>query len=371
MQTETLGIGISIHGVDANTATAAEMSTIKDLLYRNRLIVLKDQAVSEQQYCDFANRFGFPVPYLQENYRHPDFPLIFVSSNVKSDGQQIGVPRTGGYWHSDTSFEKEPKVITMLMPKVLPANHPRSTRFVDMAAVYAELPQATKDKLAGAEFLHSGRYRYKIRPDNVGYDIFEILQAIDAFAPPVRHPAVIEHPYTKEKVLYANSGFTIGIADRSLDESAALLQGDFRLRGIRPLRAGGSLVDGRHHHLGQSLPVPHLRPQQRSRGGDDDAPHHPAGRLSALRQPDAGQSRLSPQLEAEVTCHVHRRFTDYRLAPSGRRRRRKLRCEVVLQAGLPGLPLRDASDDRVNLPIAVSPAFIGEILRPIARTAAT
>jgi taurine dioxygenase len=240
MQTEKLGIGISIRGIDANVATAAEMSTIKDLLYKNRLIVLKDQAVSEQQYCDFANRFGFPVPYLQENYRHPDFPLIFVSSNVKSKGQQIGVPRTGGYWHSDTSFEREPKVITMLMPKVLPANHPRSTRFVDMAAVYAELPQATKDKLAGAELLHSGRYRYKIRPDNVGYDIFEILQAIDAFAPPVRHPAVIEHPYTKERVLYANSGFTIGIADRSLDESAAILREVFALaesdRFVREVR---------------------------------------------------------------------------------------------------------------------------------------
>jgi len=224
MQIEKLGIGISIRGVDANVVTAAEMSTFKDLLYKNRLIVLKDQAVSEQQYCDFAHRLGFPVPYLQENYRHPDFPLIFVSSNVKSKGPQIGVPRTGGYWHSDTSFEKEPKVITMLMPKVLPANHPRSTKFVDMASVYAELPRATKDKLAGAELLHSGRYRYKIRPDNVGYDIFEILEAIDTFAPPMRHPAVIEHPYTKEKVLYANSGFTIGIADRSLDDSAALLR---------------------------------------------------------------------------------------------------------------------------------------------------
>ena len=36
--------------------------------------------------------------------------MIFVSSNVKQDGKQIGVARTGGYWHSDTSFEKEPKV---------------------------------------------------------------------------------------------------------------------------------------------------------------------------------------------------------------------------------------------------------------------
>jgi taurine dioxygenase len=224
MKTEKNGFACSIHGVDANAATPAVIAELKDLLYKNRLIVLKDQAVSEQEYCDFANRFGFPVPYLQANYHHPEFPLIFVSSNVKSDGKQIGVPRTGGYWHSDTSFEKEPKVLTMLMPKVLPRSHPRSTKFIDMAAVYAALPQATKDRLAGAEFLHSGRFRYKIRPENVGYDIFEILEFIDAFAPPSRHPAVIEHPYTKEKVLYANRGFTIGIADRSLDESANLLK---------------------------------------------------------------------------------------------------------------------------------------------------
>ena len=229
MKTEKINFGCNVRDVDANTATPAEIAELKDLLYKNRLIVLKDQVVNEQQYCDFANRFGFPVPYLQENYHHPEYPLIFVSSNVKSDGKQIGVPRTGGYWHSDTSFEKEPKVLTMLMPKVLPRSHPRSTKFIDMAAVYAALPQATKDRLSGAELLHSGRFRYKVRPENIGYDIFEILEFIDAFAPPARHPAVIEHPYTKEKVLYANRGFTIGIADRSLDESASLLKEVFDL----------------------------------------------------------------------------------------------------------------------------------------------
>lgn len=224
MKTEKNGFACSIRDIDANTVTPAEIAELKDHLYKNRLIVLKDQFVSEQQYCDFATRFGFPVPYLQENYHHPEYPLIFVSSNVKSDGKQMGVARTGGYWHSDTSFEKTPKILTMLMPKVLPLDHPRSTKFIDMAEVYAALPQATKDKLAGATLLHSGRYRYKVRADNVGYDIFEILQFIDLVAPPSRHPAVIEHPYTGEKVLYANRGFTIGIADRSLDESAEVLK---------------------------------------------------------------------------------------------------------------------------------------------------
>jgi taurine dioxygenase len=73
MKTEKNGFACSIHGVDANAATPAEIAELKDLLYKNRLIVLKDQAVSEQEYCDFANRLGFPVPYLQANYHHPEF----------------------------------------------------------------------------------------------------------------------------------------------------------------------------------------------------------------------------------------------------------------------------------------------------------
>lgn len=224
MKTEKIDIGCAIHGLNAKSVSSPQLLELKDLLYKNRLIVIKDQVLTEQEYCDFATRLGSPVPYLQDNYHHPDFPLIFVSSNVKRDGQQIGVPRTGGYWHSDTSFEADPKFITMLMPKILPRTVARTTRFIDMAEVYAALPQATKDRLTGAQFIHSGRWRFKIRPDCVGMDIFEILQLLDHHAPPVRHPAVIEHPYTKERVLYANRGFTIGIAERSLDESAELLR---------------------------------------------------------------------------------------------------------------------------------------------------
>ena len=61
----------------------------------------------------------------------------------------------------------------MLMPKVLPKNFARSTRFIDMAAVYEGLPQAVKNKLAGREFMHTGKMRYKVRTQDAGYDIFE------------------------------------------------------------------------------------------------------------------------------------------------------------------------------------------------------
>jgi taurine dioxygenase len=207
MKTEPNAIGCSVYGVSASKATASELRELHDLLYKNRIIVLKDQSITDGEYCEFARRFGHPVPYLQENYRHPDFPLIFVSSNVKTDGKQIGVARTGGYWHSDTSFEEEPKVVTMLMPKVLPRSHARSTRFIDMSKVYAALPETTKNKLSNAQFIHSGRYRYKVRAENVGMDISEILKWVDGFAPPVRHPAVVDHPYTKEKIPLRQSRF--------------------------------------------------------------------------------------------------------------------------------------------------------------------
>lgn len=247
MKIERNEIGCSVYNVAASELGPQGLSELKDLLYKNRLVVLKDQVMSDQAYCDFAERFGHPVPYLQTNYHHPDFPLIFVSSNVKQNGKQIGVPRTGGYWHSDTSFEEQPKLITMLMPKTLPPSSPRTTRFIDMAEVYAALPQAMKDKLDGATFLHSGRWRFKVRAQDVGLDIHEILEMIDHRAPPVRHPAVVTHPHTGEKLVYGNRGFVVGIDGITIDESNAILRELFDFaespRFVREVRwAMGDLI---------------------------------------------------------------------------------------------------------------------------------
>lgn len=223
MKTEKIAIGCNIYGVDVKNISDAEISSLQNELYKNRIIILKNQDISDEAYCNFATRFGTPIPYLQENYHHPKFPLIFVSSNVKKDGKQIGVPRTGGYWHSDTSFEKEPKVLTMLLPKVLPATAKRTTKFIDMNAVYKALPKNLLKEIEGEEFIHSGRWKYKIRPEDAGIDISEMLEMIDFYAPPVSHPAILEHPYTKEKIVYGTRGFTIGIKNKSLDDSQRIL----------------------------------------------------------------------------------------------------------------------------------------------------
>lgn len=230
MDTEKNRIGCSIYNVDINRLSNDDIDELKRLLYRNRIVVVKNQELNEQQYCDFANRFGRPVPYLQENYHHPDYPLIFVSSNIKREGERrIGVSRTGGYWHSDTSFEKEPKPITMLLPKVLPVRTERTTRFVDMHEVYKALPDRLLKEIKNENFIHSGRWRYKVRPEDAGLDVSEILEMIDFHVKPEEHPTILIHPYTNDKIVYCSPGFTIGITNKGLDDSKRILDEIFHI----------------------------------------------------------------------------------------------------------------------------------------------
>ena len=51
---------------------------------------------------------------------------------------------------------------------------------------------------------------------------------------------MIEHPYTREKVIYGNREFTMGIANRSLDESAELLRDVFDFAESDRFTGGGT-----------------------------------------------------------------------------------------------------------------------------------
>lgn len=188
-----------------------QLDEIISNIYKHRLVVIKNQDLTVAEYVSFAERLGRPEPYLQENYHHPDYPVIFVSSNVVHNGRKMGVARTGGYWHTDTSFQPNPMPFTMLYPQIIPEINKRSTLFIDMGAVYETLPAELKRAIEGRWALHSGRWRYKVREQDVGADISELLNMIDSQAPPARHPVVFSHPATDEPILYVNSGFTVAL----------------------------------------------------------------------------------------------------------------------------------------------------------------
>ena len=216
-------LGCTITNFDAAAGRPDELATIKQLIYEHKLVIIRGQELSEQQFCDLSGHLGDPVPYLQSNYHHPDYPLIFVSSNVKKEGKEFGVARTGGYWHSDTSFLEAPVPLTILYPRIVPRNTRRTTLFIDLEKAYRDMPEAMKHWVRGRNFLHSGKWRYKVRQQDVGLDITEILAMIHQAQPPVTHPAVIRHPVTGADVLYATRGFTIGVEGLGTDDGNELL----------------------------------------------------------------------------------------------------------------------------------------------------
>ncbi|MGC5345301.1 (3R)-3-[(carboxymethyl)amino]fatty acid oxygenase/decarboxylase [Streptomyces sp. DT24] len=213
--------GSTVEGFDLQTATAADFEEIKSRVYSDKILVLKDQDLSPEQFLRLGRSLGTPETYYEPMYQHPEVQEIFVSSNVKDGEQQVGVPKTGKFWHADYMFMPKPFGLTLIYPQVVPTKN-RGTFFIDMGRAYETLPQDLKDSLEGAVAVQSVRRYFKIRPHDVYRPISEILQEIETKTPASPHPAVFKHPATGEQVLYVSEGFTESLRDADgdpLDES--------------------------------------------------------------------------------------------------------------------------------------------------------
>lgn len=202
--------GVEVRGLVPATASDADVERLSQTVFDQKLVILKDQDLSDAGYLEFARRFGEVVRYYEPMYEHPELPDIFVSSNVPADGKQIGVPRTGKFWHSDYQFRPDPFAITFIYPKVIPQKN-RGTYYIDMSAAYERLPDDLKKEIAGTYCVHSVRKYFKIRPSDVYRPLSEVIREVETKTPPHVCPTVVAHPRTGRPVLYLSEGFTVGI----------------------------------------------------------------------------------------------------------------------------------------------------------------
>ncbi|MDT6983476.1 TauD/TfdA dioxygenase family protein [Streptomyces lusitanus] len=205
-------LGVTVEDFDHTTASEADVQALKEAVYTKKIAVLKGQDLTPRQFLALGRRLGRPETYYEPMYRHPDVPEIFVSSNVPENGRQIGVPKTGKFWHADYQFMPDPFGITLIHPQVVPARN-RGTYFIDMGRAYERLPEALVKEITGTRCRHSVRKYFKIRPHDVYRPISEILDEVETKTPPVVQPTTFTHPMTGETVLYLSEGFTVGIED--------------------------------------------------------------------------------------------------------------------------------------------------------------
>jgi taurine dioxygenase len=203
-------MGVTVEQFDAAQATAEEIALLKELVYRERIVVLKDQDLTAAEFVTLGRLFGEPEVYYEPMYRHPEHEEIFVSSNVPTGDGRVGVPRTGEFWHADYQFMPRPFGLTMVYPQVVPAKE-RGTYYIDMTKAYQRLSPELRERVAGTTARHSARRYFKIRPSDVYRPIQDVLADIERKTPPVDHPTVFEHPVTGEPVLYVSAAFTYAI----------------------------------------------------------------------------------------------------------------------------------------------------------------
>jgi taurine dioxygenase len=215
--------GVEVASFDARRVTAEDAQVIRDQVYANKLVVFRDQTVTNDEYVAFARAIGRPQVYFQDNYHHPDHPEIFVSSNVPENGKKVGVSGTGRYWHTDYQFFTEPLPFTMLQPKVLPSTK-RETSYIDMEFVLSELPASLRQHVENKRAIHDGKWRYKIAASDIDRSIADIFAEAAKVAPPITHPAIIKHPVSGKQLLYMSSGFTTGIEGLSYEASQHVLK---------------------------------------------------------------------------------------------------------------------------------------------------
>lgn len=215
--------GVIVEGFDAETASAEDIAELKKTVYTNKIAVLKNQGLDPAQFLALGKRMGEVAEYYEPVYHHPEVKEVFVSSNVKEeDGRQVGVPKTGKFWHSDYQFMPRPFDLTLIYPQVVPTQN-RGTYFINMAEAYEKLSEDLKLAVKDTTATHSVLRYFKIRPTDIYRPISEIIEEVNGKTPPVVSPTAVTHPFTGETILYISEGFTLSVQDDEGNDRADLL----------------------------------------------------------------------------------------------------------------------------------------------------
>jgi taurine dioxygenase len=187
----------------------------------HHVLVFRDQRITPTQQVEFSRRFGPLQIHVLRQFQLPSDPEVLIISNIKQDGQPIGLGDAGHYWHSDLSYKAVPSLGSMLHAQELPLDG-GDTLFANQHTAWEALPPHLQRAVEGATAEHSYLAKYAElqrrnpwRPNLTQAQIDEVVPAV--------HPVVRTHPETGRKALFVSEHFTTRIIGLPESESRALL----------------------------------------------------------------------------------------------------------------------------------------------------
>jgi taurine dioxygenase len=182
------------------------------------VVFFRDQDISHEDHVRFGRYFGELEGHPVTSHV-PGFPEILhieAADGMKLREEIVPLVRVANKWHTDVTFRAAPSMGGVLRMRDMPPLG-GDTLFADTAAIYRDLPDALKDKLATLTAEHD-------IIQSSGYRVDEAKrQELRAAYPPMVHPVIRTHPETGEKHLFVNKVFTTRILGLPEDEAKTLL----------------------------------------------------------------------------------------------------------------------------------------------------
>lgn len=215
-------VGAEIIGLDISKPISAEdFKRIHQAHLDHHVLVFRGQRITPQEHIDFSRRFGPLEIHVLHQFHLKNHPEILIVSNIKENGEPIGLGDAGVYWHSDISYKPQPSLGSLLHAQELPSEG-GDTLFADQHLAWEALDPELQQRILPLKAEHSYLAKYEeLRAKNPWRPKLSQAQ-IDQVAPAVQ-PVVRTHPETGRKALFVSEHFTTRIVGLPQEESDALL----------------------------------------------------------------------------------------------------------------------------------------------------
>lgn len=215
-------VGAEIIGLDLGQPVGdADFRRIHQAHLEHHVLVFRDQHITPAQQVAFSRRFGPLQIHVLHQFALPEHPEVLIVSNIREDGQPIGLGDAGHFWHSDISYVDKPSLGSFLHAQELPAEG-GDTLFANQHSTYDALPAELRKAIAPLRAEHSYLAKYEELRSRSPWRPKLSQEQIDQVKPVV-HPVVRTHPETGRKALFVSEHFTTRIVDVPEDESRQIL----------------------------------------------------------------------------------------------------------------------------------------------------
>jgi taurine dioxygenase len=215
-------VGAEVVGLDISKPINTEDFTrLHKAHLDHHVLVFRNQQITPQEHIDFSRRFGPLEIHVLHQFQLKNHPEILIVSNIKVNGEPIGLGDAGVYWHSDISYKPNPSLGSLLHAQELPSEG-GDTLFADQHLAWESLSPELQQRILPLKAEHSYLAKYEeLRAKNPWRPKLSQAQ-IDQVAPAVQ-PVVRTHPETGRKALFVSEHFTTRIVGLPKEESDALL----------------------------------------------------------------------------------------------------------------------------------------------------